>query len=238
MNYENFEYICDYCKNIIKGKKAYYIINHIKNHQVKSGFCSNKCRQQKLGSEKIKVECHQCKKIFQRRPKSIKSNYVFCDAHCRAIWHNEQRVEYCECLGCKKIFKKKKRKNPLFCNRECQQKYVYETYIKKWKNGESIGFKGKENVSIHIRKYLFLINDNKCSKCGWHEINSYTNKIPLQIDHIDGNWKNNKEENLQLLCPNCHSLTPTYGSLNKGNGREYRKNWRKGLVGIKNKNNL
>jgi 5-methylcytosine-specific restriction endonuclease McrA len=30
---------------------------------------------------------------------------------------------------------------------------------------------------------------------------------------------NHNEKNLNLLCPNCHSLTPTYGSLNKGNGR-------------------
>jgi hypothetical protein len=34
---------------------------------------------------------------------------------------------------------------------------------------------------------------------------------------------NNKEENLILLCPNCHSLTSTFGSLNIGNGRKYRR---------------
>ena len=49
-----------------------------------------------------------------------------------------------------------------------------------------------------------------------------TNKCPLQIHHIDGNYKNNSEENLELLCPNCHSLTHNYGTLNKGNGRDYR----------------
>lgn len=37
----------------------------------------------------------------------------------------------------------------------------------------------------------------------------------LQIHHIDGNHYNNEESNLQLLCPNCHSLTPTFGALNK-----------------------
>lgn len=58
-------------------------------------------------------------------------------------------------------------------------------------------------------------HDYKCEKCGWGEINPFTNKTPLQIHHIDGNSLNNKEENLQLLCPNCHSLTENFGSRNK-----------------------
>lgn len=33
----------------------------------------------------------------------------------------------------------------------------------------------------------------------------------LQIDHIDGNWKNNLITNLRFLCPNCHSQTENYG---------------------------
>ena len=37
----------------------------------------------------------------------------------------------------------------------------------------------------------------------------------LQVDHIDGNPDNNKGNNLRLLCPNCHSLTPTYKGGNK-----------------------
>lgn len=40
------------------------------------------------------------------------------------------------------------------------------------------------------------------------------NKKPLdiQIDHIDGDSLNNQRENLQFLCPNCHTQTPTYGN--------------------------
>lgn len=71
-----------------------------------------------------------------------------------------------------------------------------------------------------MRRYIFEKFNNKCSKCGWSEINPYTNRIPLEIEHKDGNWKNSFEENLELLCPNCHSLTSTYRGANRGNGRD------------------
>ena len=56
--------------------------------------------------------------------------------------------------------------------------------------------------------------NNKCEKCGWHELNSFTNKVPLELHHKDGDYRNNTEENLELLCPNCHSLTETYRGCN------------------------
>lgn len=61
-----------------------------------------------------------------------------------------------------------------------------------------------------------------CSKCGWDEINLATGKSPVQIDHKNGDSSNHSFSNTQVLCPNCHSLTPTYGALNKGNGRAHR----------------
>lgn len=56
-------------------------------------------------------------------------------------------------------------------------------------------------------------------ECGWCERSKYSGKIPIELEHIDGNSENNDLKNLKLLCPNSHSLTPTYKALNKGKGR-------------------
>jgi hypothetical protein len=83
---------------------------------------------------------------------------------------------------------------------------------------------GEDGLSAHIRRYLLEKANYTCEVpgCGWGETNPYTNTIPLEVEHIDGNYLNNAEENLILLCPNCHSLTATYKGANKGNGRKKR----------------
>ena len=69
-----------------------------------------------------------------------------------------------------------------------------------------------------FRKCLLNVANNECTECGWGVPNPVTGEVILTIDHIDGNWKNNAIENLKVLCYNCHTLTPTFGSLNKGKG--------------------
>lgn len=46
--------------------------------------------------------------------------------------------------------------------------------------------------------------------------------VAVELEHVDGNSDNNQLSNLKLLCPSCHSLTPTYKAKNKGNGRHSR----------------
>lgn len=119
----------------------------------------------------------------------------------------------------------KETNNPKFCSSTCQQNMMYQDYIRRWKEGLENGIKGDYQISGYIRRYLFEKYDGKCARCGWHETNPYTKKIPLEIEHIDGNYMNNNEDNLILLCPNCHSQTATYKGANKGNGRQQRKKY-------------
>ncbi len=127
------------------------------------------------------------------------------------------------CANCgKKILNRKK-----FCNNSCQKEYQYNQYIEKWKSGQINGTRGEYQTSMYIKTYLFKKYDNKCAICGWGKRNPYTNKIPLEIEHKDGNYKNNKEKNLILLCPNCHSLTSTYKGANMNHGRKSRKKYNK-----------
>lgn len=82
--------------------------------------------------------------------------------------------------------------------------------------------RGEYQISMHLKTYLFKKYNNKCAQCGWGEVNKYTGNIPLEIEHIDGNYQNNSEENLTVLCPNCHSLTSTYKGANVNHGRKNR----------------
>lgn len=122
------------------------------------------------------------------------------------------------CLNCSKLIKK----NTKYCSNKCQKEYQYKEYINKWKNNKKNGMRGEYQISSYIKKYLFQKYNYRCARCGWGKINIYTNKIPLEIEHIDGNYKNNCENNLILLCPNCHSLTSTYKGANLNHGRKSR----------------
>lgn len=55
------------------------------------------------------------------------------------------------------------------------------------------------------------------------EYNPYSGNITLEIEHIDGDCMNNHPNNMEVLCPNHHSLTATYRALNKGKSTRNRK---------------
>jgi hypothetical protein len=70
--------------------------------------------------------------------------------------------------------------------------------------------------SYTLKKRLFKAGLKKpaCEMCGWAQQAS-DGRIPVELDHINGNHHDNRLENLRVLCPNCHSLQPTHRGKNK-----------------------
>lgn len=124
-----------------------------------------------------------------------------------------------KCLNCGKELNSRQHK---YCSNTCQAEHQYNQWIQRWQSGEELGVRG-QLVSKHIKRYLFNKYKNSCARCGWNQVNPFTGNLPLEIEHIDGNYTNNKEDNLILLCQNCHSLTATYKGANRGHGRTSRR---------------
>ncbi|MEV0690510.1 HNH endonuclease signature motif containing protein [Streptomyces sp. NPDC050388] len=55
----------------------------------------------------------------------------------------------------------------------------------------------------------------RCALCGTGSV-WRGRSLPLEVDHVDGDWRNNRIENLRFLCPNCHSTTDNYRGRGKG----------------------
>ena len=110
-----------------------------------------------------------------------------------------------------------------YCNNKCQGEYQGKLLLQEWLKGYNHTQKGGCSVPIWMRRFLLEESNHKCSECGWGEINPFTNKPPLDIDHIDGDAYNNLKENLRVLCPNCHSLKKTFKNTGRRNSsRNYR----------------
>lgn len=126
---------------------------------------------------------------------------------------NKGTAQTTVCINCGKSFIKYPSSKNLYCSVKCATTHKKQQHIEAWKLGNIDGTTNY-TCSKFVRNYLLQKHNYKCEKCGWGEINPFTGKIPLQIHHIDGNSENNTEENLQILCPNCHSLTENFGSRN------------------------
>jgi hypothetical protein len=226
MNYKNrpisnkLSKKCGWCKKIVKSKENIFCC-------LRCAVLYNAHKKRNDALEKYYKNphfCKQCGKIIKVKGKT-KVNETKRRQCCSKKCSNKYKIKYKQpqlCVVCSKIIPSRRKRK--FCNSSCYNRYLYIEYINKWKNGEISGIKYPDGISSHINRYMREKYGNKCARCGWHKLNKYTKKIPLQVEHIDGHWYNNKEENLILICPNCHSLTETYGCTKKqkGHGRPSR----------------
>ncbi len=124
------------------------------------------------------------------------------------------------CQFCQTVLEKRAQQK--YCSNKCQADKRYSDFKNIWLDSQLKIL--TVNVSRHIRRYLTEEYGEECSECGWHKRHSITGKVPLEVDHIDGDSRNHELSNVRLICPNCHSLTESFRNLNKGNGRTWRKN--------------
>ena len=145
----------------------------------------------------------------------------FCSRSCSVAYNNRinpkrgRRPEH-SCEGCTKPTQ-----NSRFCSHACERQVKHDHYVTDWLAGRVSGAAGS-GVSKHVKRYLLETRGAKCQRCSWAEVHPQTNKVPVEVHHI-GSHEDHSPENLQLLCPNCHSLTSTYRGLNRGHGRTARR---------------
>ena len=199
--------------SLIKEGKKYNEIGLITNIP----WNSIRVKMGKIGEGYLKYNPKQIKICLNCDKEIIKYGTKFCSQSCNAIYNNKLRTKdksKKKCLNCDELIKTGSIK---YCSYNCQQSFQRKKIFEKIEAGDT---------SLYFRNYKhYLIEKHgeKCMECEWSKTNPISGKIPIELEHIDGDSNNNKLENLKLLCPNCHSLTPTYKALNKGKGRHSRR---------------
>ena len=98
-------------------------------------------------------------------------------------------------------------KKNIYCSIQCQAKDQKAQTLELWLSEKYTNATGK--FPGVAKDYIFEQQGHKCGICGIKDWNG--KPIVFQADHIDGNPDNLKPDNIQVICPNCHSQTDTWG---------------------------
>ena len=163
--------------------------------------------------------CECCGAVFAYDKRRLR----FCNKRCAVRVNNAARRRILKCVRCESPLGSANPYQHKYCSRSCHHQHAYEQRITAWKDGTISVIHSTEKLPNWIRRYMLKKANFACSQCGWARVHKWTKRSPLHVDHVDGNARNNAEGNLRVLCPNCHSLTPTFGGSNKGRGRASRR---------------
>jgi len=167
-----------------------------------SYHCNN-CKKTKIKNiskniYRVKViTCLKCGKEIKTR------NHQFCSIYCSNTYRTKERVET------------EKEKNKRLEKEYYQAKFKGVTgdkFLEKIKEDKILNAEFNTLKFDNLRMRVILEQDKKCFNCGldkWLECD-----LVLELEHKDGNNKNNQRDNLIALCPNCHSLTKTWRGRN------------------------
>lgn len=180
------------------GKKGYekteQLLNEYRRHK------SQRCIEEYEANPQYCLFCGANIPFEKRRNK-------FCSKSCSASFNNQcvtrnpQKDRFCASCG-KRLSKRNK-----YCD-DCAQKHVYHRSksVEHARTDEA-----RKRLLVDVRGY-------RCEICGLSE---WMGKpIPIELHHIDGDSDNNKEDNLQLLCSNCHGQTDNHKRRNKNGSRQ------------------
>lgn len=162
-------------------------------------YCNKECWRESVKRARIK-KCPYCCTEFVYKD----SRQKFCSSSCAASDNNAHRrrkvVPPKTCAQCGRELHNGQKK---FCSRNCISQY---NTAKEYAN---VGT--KKQLTARLKKTILKEAEYTCISCGLSQIWN-GRPITLQIHHVDGNPRNNRVENLQVLCPNCHSQTDNHGN--------------------------
>lgn len=149
------------------------------------------------------------------------SNKKFCSRSCSAKHTNKTavkrkkiRVDYTlTCMFCDTTFQTQNQSRK-YCSSLC-----HGAELKRKKHSQIESGIPASTRNTH-KRYLSDTIGHYCFEC---RLTEWRGKpVSLELDHINGDASDDSLSNLRLLCPNCHSQTPTWKGANVGSGRKAR----------------